>query len=397
MHNIFITLERKKKIEPKEVLSKQNSTVTLKTNIMKKIFKSICLVSICCLASVHVSQAQIKVWSDGAVKIGDLSKATNLNGSSLEVAVNTLFIYPTNNLNGAFKIYNNTQNWDFGIGTIGQTSSSLGIGSNFDLPTYIEPYKAGRLNIGTSSKPLGAVCAQSCVTYSQSMASDSRVKTNILDIPSALEAIRLLRPVSFDYNLEKLPMNPTLATGHAGFIAQEVKEVLPNLVKYDTSADLYNLDYISLIPYLTKAIQEQDSLLLQQQTLLQAYAEAVADLSEQLTELEAILNTQTKAPTKAPKASTNNEIGIKTSQNTLYQNVPNPSDCGTRIRYELIESTNAHIGIYELDGKEIAIYPLTDIQGEIVVESGALNPGMYLYSLIVNGQIQDTKRMVITQ
>lgn len=215
---------------------------------MKKIFKSICLVSICCLASVHVSQAQIKVWSDGAVKIGDLSKATNLNGSSLEVAVNTLFIYPTNNLNGAFKIYNNTQNWDFGIGTIGQTSSSLGIGSNFDLPTYIEPYKAGRLNIGTSSKPLGAVCAQSCVTYSQSMASDSRVKTNILDIPSALEAIRLLRPVSFDYNLEKLPMNPTLATGHAGFIAQEVKEVLPNLVKYDTSADLYNLDYISLIP-----------------------------------------------------------------------------------------------------------------------------------------------------
>ena len=187
-----------------------------------------------------------------------------------------------------------------------------------------------------------------------------------------------------------------MATGHAGFIAQEVKEVLPNLVKYDTSADLYNLDYISLIPYLTKAIQEQDSLLLQQQTLLQAYAEAVADLSEQLTELEAILNTQTKAPTKAPKASTNNEIGIKTSQNTLYQNVPNPSDCGTRIRYELIESTNAHIGIYELDGKEIAIYPLRDIQGEIVIESGALNPGMYLYSLIVNGQIQDTKRMVIT-
>ena len=59
--------------------------------------------------SLLTAQAQIKVWSDGAVKIGDLSKTNRLSGSSVEVAVNKLFIYPTNNLNGAFTIYNNTQ------------------------------------------------------------------------------------------------------------------------------------------------------------------------------------------------------------------------------------------------------------------------------------------------
>lgn len=109
--------------------------------------------------SLLTAQAQIKVWSDGAVKIGDLSKTDRLSGSSVEVAVNKLFIYPTNNLNDAFTIYNNTQTPIPGGGGIIVTPSSLNEPSN-NRSTYVEPYAAGKLVLGTSSKPLGWVFTQ---------------------------------------------------------------------------------------------------------------------------------------------------------------------------------------------------------------------------------------------
>ena len=147
----------------------------------------ICLASIFSLAFVNVSQAQIDVQSNGAVKVGNLDKTTHLSGSSLEVAVTKLFIYPTNNLNGAFTIYNNTQTPTPGGGGIIVTPSSLNEPSN-NLSTYVEPYTAGKLILGTSSKPLGWVCTQGITSNSQRTTSDRRVKKDILDLPSSLAA-----------------------------------------------------------------------------------------------------------------------------------------------------------------------------------------------------------------
>lgn len=357
----------------------------------------ICLASIFSLAFVNVSQAQIDVQSNGAVKVGNLDKTTHLSGSSLEVAVTKLFIYPTNNLKGAFTIYNNTQTPTPGGGGIIVTPSSLNEPSN-NLSTYVEPYTAGKLILGTSSKPLGWVCTQGITSNSQRTTSDRRVKKDILDLPSSLAAIRALRPISFNYDTEKLPMNPALANGHAGFIAQEVLDVLPLLVSYDSAVNLYSMDYISLIPYLTKALQEQDSLLQQQQELLHSYAEALANLSQQLSQLETSANNSRKASANAPNAATGNETENDAVQNILYQNIPNPSDRDTRIRYELnADAANARIGIYQLNGQEVSMHNLTDAKGELVINAGELTPGMYLYSLIVNGEVQDTKRMVITR
>ena len=82
----------------------------------------------------------------------------------------------------------------------------------------------------------------------------------------------------------------------------------------------------------------------------------------------------------------------------LWQNVPNPATGETRIRYEIADGTaNARIGIYELNGQEVAMHSLPETQGELVLKAGEFTPGMYLYSLIVNGQVQDTKRMVVTR
>ncbi len=350
------------------------------------------------LSCATILYSQVKVWSDGAVKIGNLNEATHLNGSSLEVAVTKLFIYPTNNLNGAFTIYNNSN-----FPTIGEGSSATDASSAnlpvlvYDKPTYIEPQKAGLLYAGTSAKPLGGVYTQTLTTYNQSITSDSRVKMGISNIVSAMNDVRKLRPVSFDYDIDKIAMPSSLAMNHVGFIAQEVLDVFPHLVKYDSGVNLYSLDYISLIPYLTRALQEQDSLIRGQQEVLQSYAGALAELTEKVSLLEKFVG-GLQAHRGAPQVPATGECEGNSGRNELFQNVPNPADRETRIRYRLAEGGgDASVGIYGLDGKEVFMRGLNGLQGEMVVEAGELEPGMYLYSLIVNGQIEDTKRMVVIQ
>jgi len=44
-----------------------------------------------------------------------------------------------------------------------------------------------------------------------------------------------------------------------GFIAQEVKEVLPEIVSLDPTSELYTINYVKLIPVLVEAIKEQQA------------------------------------------------------------------------------------------------------------------------------------------
>lgn len=78
--------------------------------------------------------------------------------------------------------------------------------------------------------------------------SDIRLKENIVDLPSQLANIMALRPVEFDYKAEK--------AHQIGFIAQEVKEIYPDLIgeTKDGYLTLSGLDKNA--SRLIKAIQE---------------------------------------------------------------------------------------------------------------------------------------------
>ena len=82
--------------------------------------------------------------------------------------------------------------------------------------------------------------------------SDINLKQNILNINNSLSKILQLRPVSFDWK----------DSGEAsqGFIAQEVETILPELVGQNPGGfkGLYTTRFI---PYIVKAIQEQQSLI----------------------------------------------------------------------------------------------------------------------------------------
>ena len=85
--------------------------------------------------------------------------------------------------------------------------------------------------------------------------SDARLKNNVLPMQAGLDEVMKLRTVSYDY---KRNLEDSEYPGHAtGFIAQEVQEVLPELISVVPGKDsLLAINASGMIPVLVKAIQE---------------------------------------------------------------------------------------------------------------------------------------------
>lgn len=88
-----------------------------------------------------------------------------------------------------------------------------------------------------------------CVSLTQT--SSRKVKENIRNIEDA-EAVLLLQAVAFDFK------DKTKGTDKRGFIAEDVAEVLPNLVTPETEDAPASIDYIGMIPYLQDIIKKQE-------------------------------------------------------------------------------------------------------------------------------------------
>ena len=95
------------------------------------------------------------------------------------------------------------------------------------------------------------------LTGNFSGSSDEKMKKNITSLAdNAITRIKQLRPVNFDWKRES-DLN-----GQSGFIAQEVKTVIPDLVsgeEYDETqwnSVGYSINYDGMIAHLTKALQE---------------------------------------------------------------------------------------------------------------------------------------------
>jgi DNA-binding transcriptional MerR regulator len=95
--------------------------------------------------------------------------------------------------------------------------------------------------------------------------------------------VAALRPVSYE---KRLTMKDTeYNIKEEGFIAQEIRKVLPDLVSESKDADkTLTVNYTAIIPLLTKAIQEQQTQIQEQQTQIQ---EQQAQLQAQQAQLQA--------------------------------------------------------------------------------------------------------------
>lgn len=126
---------------------------------------------------------------------------------------------------------------------------------------------------------------------------------------------------------------------------------------------------------------------------------AIQELNTKIQKLEKIIEEQqllinTVLDSKLDDKSTNEKMGIK-----LYQNNPNPFKVDTEIKMDLpSEVKNVILYIYDLQGKTIKQKAITE-RGTVKVriEGGELASGIYLYTIIADGQSTEIKRMLLTE
>jgi hypothetical protein len=216
--------------------------------------------------------------------------------------------------------------------------------------------------------------------------SDRRFKQDIETIPNSLELIRKMRGATYTFNQSAFPDRNFSGGKQYGFIAQEVAEVIPELAVLNSDG-YYALNYTMLIPVLTEAVKEQDAVIAQQKAVNAAQADEIARLNAEMQQLRNMVLDMKTAQTPADLR------GYR-----LEQNTPNPFGNTTQIRYALpAGSTGASINVYDLNGRLLRSYPLTDLEGAVTINGADYPGGAYLYDLLVGGRQVDVKRMVLSK
>lgn len=130
-------------------------------------------------------------------------------------------------------------------------------------------------NIGSASFRYGTIFLQNTPNVS----SDRRLKNDINEVTVGLNEVLQMRPVSYYLKSDKTK-NQLI-----GFIAQEIKELIPDVVETDENGML-SMRYSELIPVLTKAVQEQ-------QVIIDDKSKKITELEERLARLEKLLLNKT--------------------------------------------------------------------------------------------------------
>lgn len=217
---------------------------------------------------------------------------------------------------------------------------------------YLRPISHLRADLGSANTRFRYLYVKKVQALESSYASDGRYKKNIRDLGASASLLEALRPVSFDFKADVQTGDTVGLQGKVGFIAQEVREVLPGLVEYLPEADLYTLNYVGMIPYLVKAFQEER---LEARELREENRKLVQDVEVKamVESLRAMLQPGTKAP-QAPVSNEDfgNRAGMQDCK--LYQNQPNPFTETTVIRYELPQGTRgAGLQVFDMQGRKV--------------------------------------------
>lgn len=172
---------------------------------------------------------------------------------------------------------------DFEGGYVGVAAKATvsGIGNRFGVYTQaaggnLTNYGIYSTASGGSANYAGYFSGNVTVTGTFSNPSDIELKENVESVPSVIPALTKLRAVSFNFKSDPVFQHMNLASGKQyGFVAQELEEVFPELVRTesnpgagmlegsrnDDSIKYKSVNYIALIPLLVEAIQEQQKMI----------------------------------------------------------------------------------------------------------------------------------------
>ncbi|MCC5924223.1 MAG: tail fiber domain-containing protein [Crocinitomicaceae bacterium] len=261
-------------------------------------------------------------------------------------------------------------------------------------------------------------------TGTDNFTSDATLKNNIQSIGNAMQIVNQLNPITFEFDQSIHPQIHLANGTQYGFTAQEVEQILPELVKDEvfppqfdslgnmvtSQVDFKSLNYQGFIPFLTKGMQEQQSQIDSLENELNQKDSLINDVNDRLTQLENCLsnilpilcqisNSAIQQNNEEAQQQIIHSLNLELFDGdhiVLEQNVPNPFAERTVIKYFLPESVrDAKILFYNNEGRMINEIALTERgNGRINVFGGDLSRGVYSYTLICDGQVIETKKMV---
>lgn len=256
----------------------------------------------------------------------------------------------------------------------GPTSSRTSNIAFHNLPVAPGPLPAvvvgtnGELYVtsGTYARPSG----------SGPVLTDEQYLSDIKSIPDAVSLVNQLQPKS--YTLAGKTGDAAMAKQTYGLVAQDVEKVMPGLVTDmpgNAGGTAKGVQYDELIPVLVQAIKDQQHQIDELKAMLaaghtQPQQEAIARLDVQLTDNQVIV---------------------------LGQNVPNPCDKATAIGFYLPAGVRtAVIQFATADGKLIQTVTVAERgKGVVNVYTSELAQGVYVYTLVADGKVIDSKRMEV--
>jgi hypothetical protein len=339
------------------------------------------------------------------VAVGRAALADNKNGfhntANGSLALNSNVSGVGNTANGREALFTNTA---------GDNNTAVGFQADVSAINLVNATAIGALaTVNASNKmQLGASTTTLSTSGGYTIVSDGRFKKNVRDDIAGLDFIMNLKPVSyrFDYQQyddflrgdkgsEKLSegykqqLKEKTKERELGFIAQEVANTADELnipfsgiYRPQHETDNYALDYGRLSVPLVKATQEQ-------QAEIEALKAENAELKQRLAKIEALLSR---------KVETNSTTSTLTSA-ILQQNTPNPFTEATSISYFIPEGTkNASLQVLDQNGRIIKTIPIQATgEGQVTLQANLLSAGTYSYALILDGQVMETKQMVLTK
>ena len=246
--------------------------------------------------------------------------------------------------------------------------------------------------------------------------SDANVKTNVTNF-NALAKVKTLNPVSYNFTNANVPQLNFNSNLEYGFVAQQLETVYPELVDtirveatYDSLGVVVNpskllktVNYKAMTALLARSIQEQQAIIDSLRTTVSKQDSINNAVQQQLANLAALIDgCCSSAGSRVSNNATNtslNQLDIELSDKdaiVLNQNVPNPFAEQTTITYNVPESVaKAQIIFYNTNGQIIQTVDIkTRGKGKVNVFANDLLSGLYHYTLVADGKVVDSKKMV---
>ena len=370
---------------------------------MKKIFSIISLFAI----SVAVN-AQLKVLSTGKVIVADTAStsAANLTVGPVQSVSGTVGITSATAGTAMYNtaIYGRATNLSNGVNSIQMNSRNYGIRgyagesyTNYGVYGALATNSSGAGVYGTTNVGSPAINGRYAGYFSGDLHATGAITggianpydittTNALDLSGVLDDLCSISakyydsnaPVPYPYFRDGIGDDLLLTDHHYLLQLSTVATAFPNIVKTDGQGQQY-VNYVEMIPILVKAIQE--------------LTEQVDALSEQSREGASAMAPSRNLATTPTAVSTATSVRAR-----LYQNTPNPFTERTEIRFTLPDDArNAYIYIFDMQGKMLRQTPVDASMQSLTIDGYEFPAGLYLYSLVVNGQEIDTKRMILSK